>query len=71
MEDVQVKFRENESKYLTREDVLVQIFDEDSEFPSETVCCQKATLPLDRNDGEKVEVDGAQRGSEWKPVCQQ
>jgi len=31
MEDVQVKFRKNESKYLTREDVLVQIFDEDSE----------------------------------------
>ena len=22
-------------------------------------------------DGEKVEVDGAQGGSEWKPVCQQ
>ena len=34
IEDVQVKFRENESKYLTREDVLVQIFDEDQEVES-------------------------------------
>jgi len=31
MEDVWLKFRENESKYLTREDVLGQIFDGDSE----------------------------------------
>ena len=30
MEDFRVKFRENESKYLTREDFFVQIFDENS-----------------------------------------
>jgi len=56
MEDVQVKFRENESKYSTR-DILVQIFDGDSESDGSERAGISTGGPAG-DDGEEVAVDG-------------